>query len=443
MRLKGIENILNPFKVYELRKRILFSLAVLAIYRFGAAAPTPGVDTVALGQIFQQAKGTIIGMLDMFSGGAFEKFSVFALGIMPYISASIIMSLLTKVMPSLEKIQKEGEVGRKKINQYTRYLTLAIGIIQASGVSIWIQNMQGLQGESMVLTPGIGFHLMTIVTLTTGTAIVMWLGEQITERGIGNGASLIIFANIISQIPNGILESGKLLFTGERNPIVFIIGLAVILVAIAATVTMIQGHRKIIVQYAKRMVGRKVYGGQSTHLPLQVNMAGVIPIIFASSLLTIPATILTFFGGTGNPVMEFIVNQLTPGRGATYYVIETAAIVFFTYFYVAVIFNPVDVAENMRKYGGFVPGIRPGKPTAEHIERVLKRITFVGAIFLALINLIPSLMYGAMKIPFHFGGTSILIVVGVALDIMRRIESHLLMGHYDGFMKKGKIKGRF
>ncbi|MEK7274343.1 MAG: preprotein translocase subunit SecY, partial [Candidatus Desantisbacteria bacterium] len=245
--MKGIENVLNPFKVYELRKRILFTIALLAVYRLGAAVPTPGVDTVALGRIFQEAKGTIIGMLDMFSGGAFEKFSIFTLGIMPYISASIIMSLLTKVVPSFEKIQKEGEVGRKKINQYTRYLTLMIGIIQASGVSIWIQSMRGLAGESMVLVPGLGFHLMTIITLTTGTAFVMWLGEQITERGLGNGASLIIFANIISRIPNGIIESGKLLFTGERNIIVFVIGIAVILLAIAATVTMIQGHRKIMV----------------------------------------------------------------------------------------------------------------------------------------------------------------------------------------------------
>lgn len=443
--MKALENIINPFKVYELRKRILFTLGILAVYRIGAVVPTPGVDTVALSQFFQQARGTIIGMLDLFSGGAFEKFSIFALGIMPYISASIIMSLLVKVIPTLERIQKEGEVGRKKINQYTRYLTLGIGLIQASGVSIWIQNMVGPTGASMVLTPGIGFHIMTIMTLTTGTAFVMWLGEQITDRGIGNGASLIIFANIISRIPNAILESGKLLFTGERNVIIFLIVIAVMLIAVASTVTMIQGHRKIMVQYAKRIVGRKVYGGQSTHLPLQVNMAGVIPIIFASSLLTIPATIMTFWGGAAadNPVLEFLVYQFTPGRGPTYYILETLAIIFFTYFYVAVIFNPTDVAENMRKYGGFIPGIRPGRPTAEYIERILRRITFVGAIFLALINLIPSLIYGFMRIPFYFGGTSILIVVGVALDTMRQIESHLLMGHYDGFMKKGRLRGRF
>ncbi|MFH1563100.1 MAG: preprotein translocase subunit SecY [Nitrospirota bacterium] len=440
--MKGLESILNPFKVYELRKRILFTLGLLAVYRLGVAVPTPGVDGVALSAFFQQAKGTIVGLLDLFSGGAFERFSIFTLGIMPYISASIIMSLLQPVVPYLERIAKEGDVGKKKITQYTRYLTLVIGIIQATGTSIWIQSMQTDDGRSFVLNPGLGFHLMTVATLTTGTAFVMWLGEQMTDRGIGNGSSLIIMTSIISRLPQAILQSLQRLFVGEMNIFVILFIVIIGVLTTAGVVMMIQGHRKISVQYAKRIVGRKVYGGQSTHLPLQVNMAGVIPIIFASSLLALPATFVTFLGGKDIDFLTFLYKQLSPG-GVIYQILMAAGIIFFTYFYIAVIFNPVDVADNMRKNGGFIPGIRPGKSTAEYIERILKRITFVGAMFLALIDFFPSMIIQVMHLPFYFGGTSILIVVGVALDLVRQIESHLLMRHYEGFVKKGKIKGRF
>ncbi len=440
--MKGLEGILNPFKVYELRKRILFTLGLLAVYRLGVAVPTPGVDGVALSAFFQQAKGTIVGLLDLFSGGAFERFSIFTLGIMPYISASIIMSLLQPVVPYLERLAKEGDVGKKKITQYTRYLTLVIGIIQATGTSIWIQSMQTDDGRGFVLNPGLGFHLMTVVTLTTGTAFVMWLGEQITDRGIGNGSSLIIMVSIISRIPQAIIQSLQRLFVGEMNIFVILFMLTIGVLVTAGVVIMIQGHRKISVQYAKRIVGRKVYGGQSTHLPLQVNMAGVIPIIFASSLLALPATFVTFLGGKDIDFLTFLYRQLKPG-GVIYQILMASGIIFFTYFYIAVIFNPIDVADNMRKQGGFIPGIRPGKSTAEYIERILKRITFVGAIFLALIDFFPSMIIQSMHLPFYFGGTSILIVVGVALDTVRQIESHLLMRHYEGFVKKGKIRGRF
>lgn len=440
--MKGLDAVLNPFKVYELRKRILFTLGLLAVYRLGVAVPTPGVDGVALSAFFQQAKGTIVGLLDLFSGGAFERFSIFTLGIMPYISASIIMSLLQPVVPYLERLAKEGDVGKKKITQYTRYLTLVIGIIQATGTSIWIQSMQTDDGRGFVLNPGLGFHLMTVATLTTGTAFVMWLGEQITDRGIGNGSSLIIMASIISRIPQAILQSLQRLFVGEMNIFIILLILIMGVLVTAGVVIMIQGHRKIAVQYAKRIVGRKVYGGQSTHLPLQVNMAGVIPIIFASSLLALPATFVTLLGGKDIDFLTFLYKQLSPG-GVIYQILMASGIIFFTYFYIAVIFNPVDVADNMRKQGGFIPGIRPGKSTAEYIERILKRITFVGAIFLALIDFLPSMVIQSMHLPFYFGGTSILIVVGVALDLVRQIESHLLMRHYEGFVKKGKIKGRF
>ncbi|MEW6096522.1 MAG: preprotein translocase subunit SecY [bacterium] len=439
--MKGLDAVLNPFKVYELRKRILFTIALLAVYRLGVAIPTPGVDGAALSAFFQQARGTIVGLLDLFSGGAFERFSIFALGIMPYISASIIMSLLQPVVPSLGRLSKEGEVGKKKITQYTRYLTLLIGIIQATGMSIWIQSMQTPDGRGFVLIPGLNFHLMTVTTLTAGTAFVMWLGEQITDRGIGNGGSLIIFTSIISRIPNAILQSSHRLIIGEMSIFIILFIIAISILITAAVVIMIQGHRKISVQYSKRIIGRKVYGGQATHLPLQVNMAGVIPIIFASSILALPSTFVTFWGQNVE-FLTFLYNQLNPG-GAIYQILMAAAIIFFTYFYIAVIFNPTDVADNMRKYGGFIPGIRPGKPTADYIERILKRITFVGAIFLALIDFFPALIIRVMHLPFYFGGTSILIVVGVALDTVRQIESHLLMRHYDGFLKKGKIRGRF
>lgn len=327
--MKGLDAILNPFKVYELRKRILFSIALLAVYRLGVAIPTPGVDGAALSAFFQQAKGTIIGLLDLFSGGAFERFSIFALGIMPYISASIIMSLLQPVVPYLETLaKKEGDVGRKKITQYTRYLTLVIGIIQATGMSIWIQSMQTPDGRSFALNPGLSFHLMTVTTLTTGTAFVMWIGEQITERGIGNGASLIIFTSIISAIPSAIIQSTQRVKVGEMSIFILLVIIVLIILITAAVVIMIQGHRKISVQYGKRIVGRKVYGGQTTHLPLQVNMAGVIPIIFASSILALPATFITFMGQQQVEFLIFLQNQLNPG-GAIYQILMAGTIIFF------------------------------------------------------------------------------------------------------------------
>jgi preprotein translocase subunit SecY len=432
--------LVNSFKISDLRKRIIFTLALIAVFRVGTFIPTPGINAAALTEYFQKMEGTIIGFLNLFSGGAFENFSIFALGIMPYISASIIIQLLTVVIPYLERLSKEGEIGRRKITQYTRYGTILLSLIQSTGLSFWMQSIQASDGSSIVYNPGLSFHLMTIITLTTGTAFIMWLGEQITERGIGNGISLIIFAGIIAGIPGAITNTIKLLYTGEMKIFTVIFILLLIIVVTAAVIIMLLGQRKITVQYAKRIVGRKVYGGQSTHIPLLINQAGVIPVIFASSILAFPSTIGTFFG-RDNPIINTIMEYL--GRGKLLYsLLYVALIIFFTYFYTAIIFNPADVADNMRKYGGFIPGIRPGKPTAEYIEKVLTRITLVGAVFLALIALLPDLLISWAKVPFYFGGTALLIVVGVDLDTIKQVESHLLMRHYEGFMKKGKIRGR-
>ncbi|MDI6792919.1 MAG: preprotein translocase subunit SecY [bacterium] len=437
-----INSIINPLKAPDLRNRLLFTAALIVVFRVGAFIPTPGINGPALADWFHQLEGTVFGFLNLFSGGAFEKFSIFSLGIMPYISASIILQLFTIVFPYYERLSKEGEQGKKKITQHTRYGTILISIVQALGVGVYLQSQVAPSGEELVYNPGISFLLMTVLTLSTGTAFIMWLGEQISDRGIGNGISLIIAAGIIASIPGAISQTATVVLTGEMSVVTLAFILIVIVLVTAAVVIMLQGQRRIPVQYAKRVVGRKVYGGQSTHIPLQINPAGVIPVIFASAILDFPRTIAVFFS-QNNPdsIVSKFANIFQQGHIA-YSIVYFAFIVFFTYFYTAVVFKPDDVADNMRKYGGFVPGIRPGKPTADYIEKVLSRILLVGAMFLAVIALLPSILYMGMKIPFWFGGTSLLIVIGVVLDTVKQIESQLLMTHYEGFLKKGKLRGR-
>ncbi len=428
----------NIFKIPELKKRILFTLAMLAVYRIGAHIPTPGINGAALAEFFARTQGTILGFFDMFSGGALSRLTIFALGIMPYISASIILQLLTIVWPYLEKLKKEGEQGQKKITQYTRYGTVILSVIQSTGISIGLEAMRSPTGAMIVPEPGLSFRLMTILTLTAGTSFIMWLGEQISERGIGNGISLIIFAGIVAGIPSAIINSLRLLGTGELQPFIMIILMFFMIFVVGAIVFFESGQRKIPIQYAKRIVGRKMYGGQSTHLPLKINTSGVIPPIFASSIIMFPATIAQFID---HPLMTTISANLTPGT-LIYSLIFIGAIFFFCYFYTAIIFNPVDVADNMKKYGGFVPGIRPGGRTSEYIDKILSRITFSGAIYLSLICILPDYLISNINVPFYFGGTSLLIVVGVSMDTMQQVESHLHMRSYEGFMKKGKLKGR-
>jgi len=428
----------NLFKIPELKRRILLTLGLLAVYRIGAHVPTPGIDGAALGEFFNQTKGTILGFFDMFSGGALRRLTIFALGIMPYISASIILQLLTIVSPQLEKLKKEGEQGQKKITQYTRYGTILISIIQSSGIAMGLEAMHSPSGTVIVSDPGWAFRLMTILTLTSGTAFIMWLGEQITERGVGNGISLIIFAGIVAGMPAAVINSLRLMGTGELKPFIMIILMMFMLVVVAAIVFMETGQRRIPVQYAKRVMGRKLVGGQSTHLPLKINTSGVIPPIFASSIIMVPATIAHF---SGLPWLLTIANNLTPGT-LIYSLIFVAAVVFFCFFYTAIIFNPQDVAENMKKYGGYVPGIRPGAKTSDYVDKILSRITVVGAIYLSIVCIIPDYMIRYLNVPFYFGGTSLLIVVGVAMDTMQQVESHLVMRNYEGFMKKGRLRGR-
>jgi preprotein translocase subunit SecY len=436
-----IDGFQNVFKIPELKKRILYTLALLAVYRIGVLIPTPGIDGQALTRFFDSMQGTILGFFNMFSGGALKQMAIFALGIMPYISASIIMELLTVVVPHLERLKKEGEQGRKKITQYSRYGTVVLSMIQGLGIAIGLENME-VGGALIVPMPGWPFRLMTMLTLTAGTTFIMWLGEQITERGIGNGISLIIFAGIVASIPSAIGATWTQLRLGEMSPFLFLALLVVMVAVVAAIVFMEAGHRKIPIQYAKRVVGRRMYGGQSTHLPLKINTSGVIPPIFASSLMVFPATIAQFFGGHHpGGALETIVQQLQPGT-LLYSLLTVALIIFFAYFYTAIIFNPMDVADNMRKYGGFVPGIRPGKKTAEYIDRTLSRLTFVGAIYLSFIVILPTYLVQFLHVPFFFGGTGLLIVVGVGMDTMQQIESHLVMRHYESFMRKGRIKGR-
>ncbi len=433
-----IEGVGNIFRVPELKKRIIFTAIALIAYRIGSHIPTPGIDAHALSSFFNQVGGTLLGFFDLFSGGALRRLSILALGIMPYISASIILQLLAVVFPPLEKLSKEGEQGRKKITQYTRYGTVLLSAIQAMGIAIGLESMRSPAGEVVVPAPGWSFRLMTAITLTAGAIFLMWLGEQITERGIGNGISLLIFAGIIVRVPEAVVNSWRLLSTGELKALTFLAIVALMVLVVAGVIVMTLGQRPIPVQYAKRVVGRRIYGGQSTHIPLRVNTAGVIPVIFAASIIVFPATIAQFFK---HPWMQALARTLSPAT-VVYTLLYAVAIVFFTYFYTAIVFNPTDVADNMKKYGGFIPGIRPGARTAEFIEKVLDRITLVGAIYLALISILPEFLITTMNVPFFFGGTSLLIVVGVALDTVQQVESHLLMRHYEGFLKKSRIKGR-
>ncbi|MDI6753448.1 MAG: preprotein translocase subunit SecY [Thermodesulfobacteriota bacterium] len=433
--LQGFQNI--P-KIPELKRRVIITLLLLAVYRIGVHVPTPGIDAAALSAFFAQAKGTLFSFIDMFSGGAFERLSVFALGIMPYISSSIILQLLTVVVPHLERLSKEGEAGKKKITQYTRYGTVLLSLIQGFGISVGLERMTGPGGELVVMDPGWSFRLMTMITLTAGTSFIMWLGEQITERGIGNGISLVIFSGIVAGLPSAIGGSFRLIRTGELGILVTLFLILLMVAVVGAIVYVERGQRRIPVQYAKRIVGRRMYGGQSTHLPLKVNTAGVIPPIFASSIIMFPATIANFLE---HPWMKAIATQLEPGS-VIYELIYVAFIFFFCYFYTAVTFNPTDVADNMRKYGGYIPGIRPGQKTAEFVDRVLTRLTFSGAVYVSAICVLPSVLITKFHVPFYFGGTALLIVVGVALDTVGQIESHMLMRHYEGFMKRGRIKGR-
>jgi len=417
---------------------------LLTVYRIGVHVPTPGIDGTALAAFFARSKGTLLGLMDMFSGGALQNLSVFALGIMPYISASIIIQLLTVVIPYLEKLKKEGEAGRKKITQYTRYGTVVLSVIQGFGISVGLEKMAGPSGAPVVLAPGWAFRLMTIITLTAGTAFLMWLGEQITERGIGNGISLIIFAGIVARLPAATLNTVRLMQTGEMGPVTILFVVALMVAVVGGIIYMERSQRRIPVQYPKRVVGRKMYGGQSTHLPLKVNTAGVIPPIFASSILMFPLTIAQFMPKNileSYPWIETIIQSLNPGQMA-YNVFYIGFIIFFCYFYTAVTFNPIDVADNMKKQGGYIPGIRPGKKTAEYIDWVLTRITFVGAIYVAAVCVLPTILIYKFNIPFYFGGTALLIVVGVALDTVGQIESHMLVRHYDGFLSQGRIGGR-
>jgi preprotein translocase subunit SecY len=429
---ESLQSFRNIFRIEELKRRVLITLGLLAAYRLGAHVPTPGIDGHALAQFFDQVQGTLLGMVDLFSGGNLRRLTIFALGIMPYISASIILQLLTVVIPALERLAKEGEAGKKKITQYTRYGTIVLSLIQAFGIAVGLESMRAPGGGSIVPDPGWGFRLLTMITLTTGTALIMWLGEQISEKGIGNGISLIIFAGIVVRLPSAIISSYRLISTGELRLPVFLGLIIMMLLVTAAVILMQEGQRKIPVQYAKRVVGRRVYGGQSTHIPLRINTAGVIPVIFASSLILFPATLTRF---VNHPWMQVITEALSPGH-VTYTVMYCGLIIFFAYFYTAIVFNPIDLADNMKKYGGFIPGVRPGKKTAEYIDRTLTRITLPGAIFLALISVLPDFLIRWFNTPFYFGGTSLLIVVGVALDTVRQMESHLLMRNYEGFLRK-------
>ncbi|MEW6298903.1 MAG: preprotein translocase subunit SecY [Thermodesulfobacteriota bacterium] len=432
------EGIQSAAKISDLRRRLVFTFIMLAVYRIGVAIPTPGIDGEALAAFFQQASSTVFGLVNLFSGGALERFSIFALGIMPYISASIILQLLTVVVPTLERLSKEGELGRRKITQYTRYSTVGLSLLQGFFISMGLEQIQAPGGSSVVFSPGWGFRLMTMITLTSGTAFIMWLGEQITERGIGNGISLIIFAGIVASIPSAITATTEFVREGELSILVVLLLLVGMVGIVAAVIVMERGHRRIPVQYAKRVVGRRVYGGQTSHLPLKINTAGVIPPIFASSVLIFPATIASF---SEHSWAQAIANALTPDS-IIYNISYVALIIFFCYFYTAVVFNPVDVADNMKKHGGFIPGIRPGQRTAEYIDRVLSRITLSGAIYVSIICVLPNFLVGAFNVPFFFGGTALLIVVGVALDTVAQIETQIMMRNYEGFMKRGRLRGR-
>lgn len=430
--MSGIEGLV---KISELRKRIIFTIVMLAVYRIGVHIPTPGIDGVALTQVFANMKGTIFGWFNLFSGGALERFSIFALGVMPYISSSIIFQLLTVVWPYLHDLQKEGDQGRKKITQYTRYGTVILCLIQGYGIATGLEHYTQ---PSVVLHPGFAFRILTTITLTAGTVFLMWVGEQMSERGIGNGISLLIYAGIAARIPDGIGSTFGLYRSNELSFFKILIVLAIIVVTFFVIIFVERGARRIPVQYAKRIVGRKVYGGQNTHLPLKVNTSGVIPPIFASSLIMFPATLATFFPAKW---VQDITAQLRPGA-LLYDLLFVGLIVFFCYFYTAVTFKTDDVADNLKKYGGFIPGIRPGPPTAQYIDYVLSRVTLGGAVYISAICVLPSILTSTMNVPFYFGGTSVLILVGVALDTVAQIETFLLTRNYEGFMKHTRLKGR-
>jgi preprotein translocase subunit SecY len=461
--MKLLDTIANMFRIPDLRKRILFTLGLLAVYRLGGHIPTPGIDSNRLAQFFQANSGSLFGFIDLFSGGMFRRLTIFALGIMPYITASIILQLLQVVVPTLEKLQKEGELGRRKITQWTRYLTIILGVIQSFGIALTLEKSQG----GFVLNPGIGFMLMTILTLTAGTTFIMWLGEQITERGIGNGMSLLIFAGIVVGLPRAIDNIYDHVFrVRDWTPIHLIIILAVMLAVVAFIVLVERGERRIPVQYAKRIQGRKLMGGQSTHLPLKVNAGGVIPVIFASSLLAFPQTLTNWQVVKNSPFLSGMLDSIG-GNQPLYYLLFCVLIIFFCFFYVSIIFNPNEAADNMRKYGGFIPGIRPGKNTADYMNKILTKITVVGGLYLSVLSLIPQIMIAGIKLQrlplvgnwidtyfprwlldglnvnFFFGGTSLLIVVGVAMDTVNQVEAQLIMRHYEGFTpRSGRIRGR-
>src|SRR3954466_1599509 len=459
--MKFFEAVANVFRVPDLRNRILFTLAMLAIYRLGGHIPTPGVDALRFEEFVKQNAGSFLGFIDLFSGGTFRRLTIFALGIMPYITSSIILQLLTVVVPYLEKLQKEGEIGRRRITQWTRYLTVALALIQAALIAIGLQSQGGF-----VRNPGFGFVAMTMLTLTTGTAFIMWLGEQITERGIGNGMSLLIFTGIVVNLPGAILEMWTKMQTGDWNVFHIIVIVAMMIAVVGFIVLVERGERRIPVQYAKRMVGRRVMGGQSSHMPLKVNAGGVIPVIFASSLLAFPQTATSLEFVKNSPFLSGLLSSIGGGE-PMYYILYVLLIIFFCFFYVSIIFNPNEAADNMRKYGGFIPGIRPGKNTAEYMNKILTRITVVGGLYLAILSLIPQIMIQGIKLQkipgignfidqwfprwlldglgvnFYFGGTSLLIVVGVAMDTVNQIEAQLIMRHYEGFTPRaGRIRGR-
>jgi len=428
----------NIFSIPELRRRILFTLGMLAVYRVGCHIPTPGVDAQVLAKFFEGTEGTLLGMVSAFTGGALKRMTVFALGIMPYISASIILQLLTVVFEPVERMSKEGEQGRQKITQWTRYGTIVLAVIQGAGIAVGLQTMQGPAGEPVVPSQGIGFILLTIITLTAGTAFIMWLGEQITERGIGNGISLIIFAGIVANMPSAIVNSIRLIRTGAISPVVVLLILVVMIAVVWAIVFMERAQRRVPIHYAKRVVGMRSYGGQSSHLPLKINMSGVIPPIFASSIIMFPATVANL---VDVPWVQTVASMMTPSHWI-YNVFFVAMIIFFCYFYTAITFNPVDVADNVKKQGGYIPGIRPGKATAEYLDTALSRLTFAGAIYVSAVCVLPTILIGQFNVPFYFGGTSLLIVVGVGLDTASQIEAHLISRSYEGFMKGVTLKGR-
>jgi preprotein translocase subunit SecY len=457
----------NLFRIEDLRKRLFFTLALLAVYRIGAHIPTPGINTKVLETLFQQGQNSVLGIFDLFSGGNFRRLTIFALGIMPYITSSIILQLMTVVFPYLERLQKEGELGRRKITQYTRYLTIALSIVQSLTIASALQS-QSFSGQSLVYHPGIGFVLMTILTLTTGSAFIMWLGEQISERGIGNGMSLIIFVGIVVGLPRAILNLYELARTGAWGPFtpLALILLVALMIAVVAFIVFVEGaQRRIPVQYAKRVVGRRVMGGQSSYLPLRVNSGGVIPPIFASSLLAFPPTVGLIFANRYKFIND-LVGWLKWGE-PLYTVIYITLILLFAFFYIGIVFNPTELADNMRKNGGFIPGIRPGRTTSEHVSKILKRLTFIGAVYLALVCLLPEWMIAGIHldhlpglvgswfdrhfpvwflkglgVQFYFGGTSLLIVVGVAMDFVQQLEAQLVMRNYEGFARKGRLRGR-